>query len=302
MRNEIRAGDRLPAARRSKSSIETVGVDARPTFLGRCAACRSIVLPGYTCAACCASPRDLLRRSAFTPLAITTSGMQETTLGVAIITKNAAARLAECLRSVAFADQIVVIDGGSVDGTADIARAHGAQVIEQTDWPGFGPQKNRAVDALNTAWILSLDADEIVSPELAASIRAALAAPAADVYAVDRLSKFLRALDSSQRLVSGLDSAPVQARRRAFLGRPRSRTACLRHARATPHRQADALLVRGLRVRAAQARCLFERRRAAASCGGPSAAVSARRLAAARGRSCGLTCCAEAFWTAAPAS
>ncbi|MFL6687370.1 glycosyltransferase family 2 protein [Paraburkholderia graminis] len=116
--------------------------------------------------------------------------MQETTLGVAIITKNAAARLAECLRSVAFADQIVVIDGGSVDGTADIARAHGAQVIEQTDWPGFGPQKNRAVDALNTAWILSLDADEIVSPELAASIRAALAAPAADVYAVDRLSSF----------------------------------------------------------------------------------------------------------------
>lgn len=116
--------------------------------------------------------------------------MQATTLGVAIITRNAAARLAECLQSVAFADQIVVIDGGSTDGTAEIARAHGAQVIEQTDWPGFGPQKNRAVDALTTTWILSLDADEIVSPELAAAIRAALAAPAADVYAVDRLSSF----------------------------------------------------------------------------------------------------------------
>jgi len=116
--------------------------------------------------------------------------MQEPTLGVALITRNAAARLAECLQAVAFADQIVVIDGGSTDGTADIARAHGARVIEQTDWPGFGPQKNRAVDALTSDWILSLDADEIVTPELAASIRAAITAPAADVYAVDRLSSF----------------------------------------------------------------------------------------------------------------
>nr|WKF58901.1 PGL/p-HBAD biosynthesis glycosyltransferase [Paraburkholderia busanensis] len=116
--------------------------------------------------------------------------MQATTLGVAIITKNAAARLAECLQAVSFADQIVVIDGGSTDGTADIARAHGARVIEETDWPGFGPQKNRAVDALSTSWILSLDADEIVSLELAESIRATLLAPTADIYAVDRLSSF----------------------------------------------------------------------------------------------------------------
>ncbi|MFM0739531.1 glycosyltransferase family 2 protein [Paraburkholderia xenovorans] len=116
--------------------------------------------------------------------------MQETTLGVAIITRNAAARLAECLQAVSFADQIVVIDGGSTDGTAEIARAHGARVIEETDWPGFGPQKNRAVDALDTDWILSIDADEIVSPQLASAIRVALAAPTADVYAVDRLSSF----------------------------------------------------------------------------------------------------------------
>jgi glycosyltransferase involved in cell wall biosynthesis len=116
--------------------------------------------------------------------------MQETTLGVALITKNAAARLAECLQAVAFADQIVVIDGGSTDGTVEIAQAHGARVLAQADWPGFGPQKNRALDALDTDWILSIDADEIVSPELAAAIRAAMAAPAADVYAVDRLSSF----------------------------------------------------------------------------------------------------------------
>ena len=116
--------------------------------------------------------------------------MKKTTLGVAIITKNAAPRLAECLSAVAFADAIVVIDGGSTDGTVEIAEAHRARVLQQPDWPGFGPQKNRALDALDTDWILSVDADEIVSPELGAAIRAAIAAPAADVYAVDRLSSF----------------------------------------------------------------------------------------------------------------
>ena len=120
--------------------------------------------------------------------------MNHTTLGVALITHNAAARLAECLAALTFADEIVVIDGGSTDGTADIARAHGARVIEQTDWPGFGPQKNRAVAALGTDWVLSIDADEVVSPELAASIRAVLTASVTaaqcDVYAVDRLSNF----------------------------------------------------------------------------------------------------------------
>ncbi|CAG4922374.1 glycosyltransferase family 2 protein [Paraburkholderia gardini] len=116
--------------------------------------------------------------------------MKQTTLGVAIITRNAAARLAECLQAVAFADEIVVVDSGSTDETVDIARAHGARVVQHTDWPGFGRQKNRALDALATTWVLSLDADEIVSPELAASILTAIQAPAVDVYAVDRLSSF----------------------------------------------------------------------------------------------------------------
>ena len=116
--------------------------------------------------------------------------MKEPTLGVAIITKNAAARLAECLRAIAFADEIVIVDGGSTDATVEIAHTHGARVIQQTDWPGFGPQKNRALDALATTWVLSIDADEIVTPELAASIAAAIAAPRTDVFAVDRLSAF----------------------------------------------------------------------------------------------------------------
>jgi glycosyltransferase involved in cell wall biosynthesis len=116
--------------------------------------------------------------------------MNAPTLGIAIITFNAQTRLAQCLESVAFADDIVVVDGGSTDATARIAADHHARVIEARDWPGFGPQKNRALEALATDWVLSIDADEIVSPELAESIRAAIAQPRADVYAVDRLSSF----------------------------------------------------------------------------------------------------------------
>ena len=112
------------------------------------------------------------------------------TLGVAIIALNSEARLAQCLSAVAFADEIVVVDGGSRDGTVAIARAHGARVLVEPDWPGFGPQKNRAVAALATDWILSIDTDEIVSPELARSIDEALRAPGASVYALDRLSSF----------------------------------------------------------------------------------------------------------------
>ncbi|GGD54720.1 glycosyltransferase family 2 protein [Caballeronia grimmiae] len=116
--------------------------------------------------------------------------MTHASLGIAIITYNAAARLAQCLDSVSFADDIVVIDGGSTDATVDIAKAHGARVLIRREWPGFGPQKNRALDALSTDWVLSIDADEVVTPELAASIRAAMDNPRADVYAVDRLSSF----------------------------------------------------------------------------------------------------------------
>jgi len=116
--------------------------------------------------------------------------MTHASLGIAIITYNAAARLAQCLDSVSFADDIVVIDGGSTDATVDIAKAHGARVLIRREWPGFGPQKNRALDALSTDWVLSIDADEVVTPELAASIRAAMDNARADVYAVDRLSSF----------------------------------------------------------------------------------------------------------------
>lgn len=111
-------------------------------------------------------------------------------LGVAIIALNAEARIGQCLQALAFADDIVVVDGGSTDCTVAIAQACGARVIDAPDWPGFGPQKNRAVRALDTDWILSIDTDEVVTPELAASIRHAIAPPRARVYALDRLSSF----------------------------------------------------------------------------------------------------------------
>ncbi len=101
-------------------------------------------------------------------------------LSVAIITRDEAHRIARCLESVAFADQIVVLDSGSTDDTVAIARRLGAEVEVTPDWPGFGVQKNRALDRCRHRWVLSLDADEQVSDGLAAEILQALreAAPA----------------------------------------------------------------------------------------------------------------------------
>jgi glycosyltransferase involved in cell wall biosynthesis len=112
------------------------------------------------------------------------------TLGVAIIALNAQARLAQCLDALRFADRIVIVDGGSTDDTVEIARTRGALVISAPQWPGFGPQKNRAVAALDTDWILSIDTDEVVTPQLASSIGEAIDTPRANVYELDRLSNF----------------------------------------------------------------------------------------------------------------
>lgn len=91
-------------------------------------------------------------------------------LSVAIIACNEAHRIARCLQSVAFADQIVVLDSGSTDDTVAIARGQGADVEVTPDWPGFGPQKNRALARCRYRWVLSIDADEQVSDALAAEI------------------------------------------------------------------------------------------------------------------------------------
>ncbi len=112
------------------------------------------------------------------------------TLSVIIISKNESRNIGPCLDSVAFADEIIVLDSGSTDDTCSIARAKGARVSQTADWPGFGPQKNRALDLATQEWVLSIDADERVTPELAQAIRDELQNPRAQAYKIARLSNF----------------------------------------------------------------------------------------------------------------
>ena len=111
-------------------------------------------------------------------------------LSVAIITLNAASQLEECLKSVDFVDDIVLVDSGSTDGTQALATRYGARVIQQ-EWLGFGPQKQFAVDAATHDWVLCLDADERVSPELQASIKNALNNPSTVTFRFPRCNRFL---------------------------------------------------------------------------------------------------------------
>lgn len=112
-------------------------------------------------------------------------------LSVAIIARNEVVRIPACIASVrGLADEIVVLDSGSTDGTQALCRQLGARVVD-TDWPGYGAQKNRAVAAAANDWVLCLDADEQLTPALAAAIRTALAAPAAAGYRFRRCNRFL---------------------------------------------------------------------------------------------------------------
>ncbi len=111
-------------------------------------------------------------------------------LSVTVITRNESHNIEACLESVAFADEILVLDSGSTDDTVEKARAMGATVSGSPEWPGFGIQKNRALALASSEWVLSLDADERVSSGLQAEIRAVLAAPAFDVYSFPRLSRY----------------------------------------------------------------------------------------------------------------
>ena len=108
-----------------------------------------------------------------------------------ITTLNEEINVRDCLASVAFADEIVVVDSGSSDDTASIARTAGARV-DVRPWPGYSAQKNYAASIASHDWILSLDADERVTPSLAAEIRTLLASePAHRGYRVPRISHYL---------------------------------------------------------------------------------------------------------------
>ena len=109
-------------------------------------------------------------------------------LSAIIITKDEAANIGDCLDSLAFCDERIVVDAASSDGTMMIAKEKGARVATH-GWKGFGPQKNYALSLAQGDWVLSIDADERVTPELAAAIRAAIDGKA-DGYEIPRRSSF----------------------------------------------------------------------------------------------------------------
>jgi glycosyltransferase involved in cell wall biosynthesis len=110
-------------------------------------------------------------------------------LSVAIITKNEETRLPECLASVSFAAEVVVVDSDSTDRTVEIARAFGA-VVHVEPWQGFGRQKQLAIDHCRHDWVLVLDADERVGSEAQAEIREALVAGTCVAYSFPRKNYF----------------------------------------------------------------------------------------------------------------
>ena len=118
---------------------------------------------------------------------------ESSTIGVAVITKNEVDRIGRLLKSVEFANEILVVDSGSTDGTQEICRRMGAKVV-YNEWPGFGSQKQFAMDQIRSEWILNLDADEEVSMELADEMIKAVgnADPQVNGFSIPRLSKYLK--------------------------------------------------------------------------------------------------------------
>ncbi len=112
-------------------------------------------------------------------------------ISVIVITKNEEAVIGRCLESVKWTDEIVVLDSASTDRTLEISREYTGKVHVTGDWPGFGPQKNRALDLATGDWVLCLDADEWVSDKLRHEIQQAIAAPGGAVaFRIPRLSSF----------------------------------------------------------------------------------------------------------------
>jgi len=108
------------------------------------------------------------------------------TVSVAIVAHNEAENLARTLTSVTWASEVVLVDSGSTDNTRDIARAYNVQIFQES-WKGYGAQVNSALDKCTHPWVLNLDADEVVTPELAAQIQKLLAgSPAFQGYTVRR--------------------------------------------------------------------------------------------------------------------
>jgi glycosyltransferase involved in cell wall biosynthesis len=112
-------------------------------------------------------------------------------LSVIVISKNNEAVIRRCIESALWADELVVVDSGSTDRTVEICRELGAKVKVTEDWPGHGPQKNRALDLATGDWVLSLDSDEWMTPEMRSEIERTLADPGDKAaFAMPRRSSF----------------------------------------------------------------------------------------------------------------
>ncbi len=110
-------------------------------------------------------------------------------LSVILITKNEGHNLEDCLSSLSeIAQEIIIVDSNSIDETLDIANKYGAIISSPNDWPGFGPQKNRALALASKDWVLSIDADERLTQELRDEIKDVLISPKANCYAIPRSS------------------------------------------------------------------------------------------------------------------
>ncbi|MEQ8855186.1 glycosyltransferase family 2 protein [Gimesia sp.] len=111
-------------------------------------------------------------------------------LSVIVIVKNEESTIRECLASIAWADEIIVLDSGSTDQTVAICKEYTEHVYE-TDWPGFGPQKNRALGYASNEWVLSIDADERISYDLQTEIKRVIQMPKRyDAYSMPRRSNY----------------------------------------------------------------------------------------------------------------
>jgi glycosyltransferase involved in cell wall biosynthesis len=107
-------------------------------------------------------------------------------ISLVVITQNEERNLERCLRAADFCAEMIVVDSGSTDRTLDLARASGAQIFHR-DWTGYGDQKNFGTEQASQPWVLCIDADEVVTPELRNSITAAFRTdPAVDAFELNR--------------------------------------------------------------------------------------------------------------------
>lgn len=118
--------------------------------------------------------------------------MEKPTISIAVIAKNEADRIGRLLKNASFADEVVVVDSGSTDGTQALCEKMGARVIFNA-WPGYAEQKNFAMGQTTSEWVLNLDADEEISGALAVEILKAVEHAAPDVrgFSMPRLSRYL---------------------------------------------------------------------------------------------------------------